>query len=205
MITVSRLGNVLSIRFGANGATLTAYEAGPDYWTVANSLDDGQDDENGGTEGGSGGTPGGGTPGGSNPGGFIRPIAGSPPISDDFGEHVARGSVNPGTDYAVGKGTAIRAPADGVVKVADNNTGGAGGRVIVIYFDNGWSADFLHLNSLAVGLNQRVSQGQEIAKSGASAYGSENGRGAHLHFSLRNRQSSSLNGAGNVDPELHYG
>jgi hypothetical protein len=136
---------------------------------------------------------------------FIRPIAGSPRISDDFQEHRARHSVNPGTDYAVASGTPIVAPAAGVVKIADTGSGGAGGRVIVIFFDNGWSADFLHLSRLAVGAGARVAQGQFIGYTGSSANGSEHGVGAHLHFSLRSIHSTALSGTGNVDPELHYG
>jgi murein L,D-transpeptidase YcbB/YkuD len=134
---------------------------------------------------------------------FIRPIAGNPPISDDYREHVARKSVNPGTDYAVARGTTVMASAAGTVKVADTNPDGAGGRVIVIFFDNGWSADYLHLGSLAVSNGQRVEQGQVIGRSGASAKGSDSGVGAHLHYSLRNRQVTSLSNSGNVDPEEH--
>lgn len=136
---------------------------------------------------------------------FIRPIGGSPPISDDFNEHVARGSVNPGTDYAVGRGTAIVAPSAGTVKVADNSTGGAGGRTVNIFFDNGWSGDFLHLNSLNVGLGQHVSQGQVIGYTGGSANGSESGVGNHLHFSLRTVATTCFCNSGNVDPETQYG
>jgi peptidoglycan hydrolase-like protein with peptidoglycan-binding domain len=136
---------------------------------------------------------------------FIRPIAGSPRITDDFDEHVARKSVNPGTDYAVGRGTQVLSPAAGTVKVADANPGGAGGRLVVVYFDNGWSGDFLHLSRLSVTVGQRVDQGTLLGLTGASANGSDTGVGAHLHYTLRNRQVTSLSNAGNVDPEEHLG
>jgi hypothetical protein len=136
---------------------------------------------------------------------YIRPIGGNPPISDDFNEHKARGSVNPGTDYAVGKGTPVKAAAAGVVKVADTNSGGSGGRSIVIYYDIGGSGDYLHLSSLTVGLNARVAQGQVIGYSGGSANGSDSGVGAHLHYTHRTNQTTCYCNSGNVDPELQYG
>jgi peptidoglycan hydrolase-like protein with peptidoglycan-binding domain len=136
---------------------------------------------------------------------FIRPIAGSPKISDNYRAHLNRRSVNPGVDYAVGKGTAILSPASGTVKVADGNPGGAGGRVVVVYFDNGWSGDFLHLSRLAVSNGTRVSQGQVIGYTGGSANGSDSGVGPHLHFTLRKQQVTSLGNASNVDPETQFG
>ena len=137
---------------------------------------------------------------------YIRPIGGTNvPISDDFQEHKARGSVNPGTDYAVAKGTPVKAAGAGVVKISDSGTGGAGGRTIVIYYDAGGSGDYLHLSSVNVGLNVRVAQGQIIAYTGGSANGSETGVGNHLHYTHRTNQTTCFCNSGNVDPELQFG
>lgn len=43
---------------------------------------------------------------------------------------------------------------------------------------------YLHLSVIQVGVGQRVFQGQQIAISGASGFGSNNGYGAHLHLAL---------------------
>ena len=136
---------------------------------------------------------------------YIKPVVGGW-ISDDFSEHVARKSVNPGVDLAVAVGTNVLAPGAGVIKVADVDPGGAAGRYIVIFHDNGDSSDLLHLSSLLVKVGQRVTQGQHIAESGGSANGSNSGVGAHLHWTLRvGRQVATLSNAGNVDPMKHVG
>lgn len=131
---------------------------------------------------------------------YIRPVA-SGPITDDFGEHVARGSKNPGVDYAVPVGTNVVAPEAGTIAKIDTDTGGAAGRWIVIYHPDGKSSDLLHLSKVLVTVGQNVTKGQHIAESGGSANGKENGVGAHLHWTLRTRQTTTLANVGNVDGE----
>lgn len=129
---------------------------------------------------------------------YVLPV-GKAPISNSFADHVARHSVNPGTDYAVPIGTPVRAPYAGRVVVADIGAAGAGGRTIAIDLADGRGIDLLHLSSLSVRLGQHVDAGQIVGKSGATAYGSLRGVGPHLHISLRNRHGSHYLDAGNID------
>ena len=130
-----------------------------------------------------------------------RPVEGR--ISNTYAQHVARKSVNPGTDYAVARGTVVAAPAAGrVARVRTSVAGsGAAGRFVVIYHDDGTSSDLLHLSRVDVADGNRVTRGQRVGLSGGSANGSETGVGAHVHWTLRTRQVSTLSNAGNVDPE----
>lgn len=121
-------------------------------------------------------------------------------VSDSFADHVDRGSVNPGTDYVVAKGSNVYAIAAGVVKVADGDPDGSGGRTVCIFHDDGSSSDYLHLNALSVSVGQRVTQGQRIGFSGASGEGSNDYYGPHLHISFRPRnQISWFGNVGNAD------
>lgn len=120
-------------------------------------------------------------------------------LSDDFADHKARGSVNPGVDYPVKVGTKVRAVADGTVNDIVTSISGAGGRVIMMQHGS-YKADYLHLSKIVVKPGEAVKAGQLIGYSGASGLGKENGYGAHLHFSIR-KGGSHLNGKGNLDYE----
>lgn len=132
---------------------------------------------------------------------FVRPLAGSPSISRSFARHVEQKSVNPGVDYAVGTGTPVHAPASGVIQVDDDNPGGAAGISVVIYHDNGWSSDLLHLSRNVVVAGQRVAQGQLVGYSGNTGAST----GPHLHWSLRPKHISYYANVGNVDGESKIG
>lgn len=127
---------------------------------------------------------------------YIRPV--DYPVSGSFTDHVDRGSVNPGTDYATPIGTPVRAPAGGLISVVDNDAGGAGGRMIGLDTYDGDGFDFLHLDRLAVVAGQYVNQGDVIAYSGNTGTATT---GPHLHMSFRRRQGSHFMNAGNEDFE----
>jgi murein DD-endopeptidase MepM/ murein hydrolase activator NlpD len=129
---------------------------------------------------------------------FIPPVVA--PITDNFAAHKARGSVNPGTDYAVPIGTPVVAiGGGGVVTKVVNDIAGAGGRMVNIKFNSyEWNCDYLHLSRIDVAVGQTVAQGQVIGLSGASGKGSERGYGPHLHFSFR-QGGTRFSGAGNMD------
>jgi murein DD-endopeptidase MepM/ murein hydrolase activator NlpD len=116
-------------------------------------------------------------------------------------EHRTPPSVNPGCDYApLDPGNNVWAVADGVVTDTDNSIGGSGGRLVHIdHTGLNTSSDYLHLSQINCSIGQNVKQGDLIALSGASADGSENGVGAHLHISYRNSLDHMYQNYNNID------
>lgn len=111
-------------------------------------------------------------------------------------------SVNPGSDYApLSIGHDVWAVADGVVTDSDNSNAGSGGRTVHIDHPAlGTGSDYLHLSDATiVSAGQTVTQGQVIAKSGASGFGSDNGYGAHLHISYRTVMGHAYTNFNSVD------
>jgi hypothetical protein len=120
-------------------------------------------------------------------------------VSDSFADHIARGSVNPGTDYIAGYGDSVRSVAAGTVTDADSSTSGGGGRTIHVNHDDGTGADYLHMSSIGVSPGQWVAQGAYLGASGASGNGEEWYYGAHLHISFRPNHSTGYGNNGNQD------
>ncbi|MGJ0388313.1 M23 family metallopeptidase [Microbacterium sp. CGR1] len=118
-------------------------------------------------------------------GSYLRPC-GDVPISSTWTGHRNRKppSGEPGTDYAVPRGTPIRAATAGVIVGRKDTTDSATGRYIALRADDGNYIRYLHLTSSSVPNGTRVSRGQIIAYSGASGFGSETGYGSHVHVSL---------------------
>lgn len=93
-------------------------------------------------------------------------------------------STEPGTDYASGYGAPLYAVGTGtVVDLKTSNSGGTG-RFLTIDMDDGRRTRSLHLSEIWVSVGQRVTQGQQIGKTGASGFGSDWGYGAHVHQTL---------------------
>ena len=124
--------------------------------------------------------------------GFEWPVQG--PISGVYGsQRILNGEPRRphyGVDIAVPVGTAVRAPAPGIVTLAVPDMFFSGGTLII---DHGHrlSSSFLHLSKLNVDVGDRVEQGDLVAEVGAT------GRvtGAHLDWrmNLRDRR---------IDPQL---
>lgn len=95
-------------------------------------------------------------------------------------------SVNPGTDFACAYGSAVVAAKAGTVRVADSDPDGSGGRLIYINHGDGTETQYLHLSKVQVKVGQKVAQGEQIALSGASGFGSDHGYAPHCHVSLWN-------------------
>ncbi|AZS40116.1 MULTISPECIES: M23 family metallopeptidase [Microbacterium] len=134
---------------------------------------------------------------------YLRPC-GDVRISDSWQGHKNRNppSAEPGTDYAVEVGTAVRAATDGVIIDRKDSTSTATGRYLALRADDGNYLRYLHLLSSIVAVGTRVTRGQVIAYSGASGFGSENGYGAHVHVSLWVNGTPSQQGfAASVDFE----
>ena len=90
-------------------------------------------------------------------------------VSDDFSEHVTRGSPNPGTDYTAAYGSAVYAPNDGTIVGVHSSNSGGGGRMIYLDLDDGNGIDLLHLSSI-VKSSGWVAAGTLVGYSGASGY-----------------------------------
>ena len=129
---------------------------------------------------------------------FIRPA--NAKISDNFADHKARKSVNPGTDYVLKVGVPVVAVADGTVASVTTSIAGAGGRMVWLKCADGYNFDYLHLSRVDVAPGQAVKQGQVLGLSGASGLGKERGYGPHLHLSAR-IGGKHVSGKGNFDYE----
>ncbi len=127
--------------------------------------------------------------------GFVWPVTG--PISGVFGsQRILNGEPkrpHSGVDVAATKGTPVRAPAPGIVTLAEEGMYFEGGLILL---DHGhWlESAFLHLSKIDVKPGQHVEKGDIIGEVGAT------GRvtGPHLHWSMK--WSGQL-----VDPELTVG
>lgn len=122
-------------------------------------------------------------------------------VSDSFADHVARGSVNPGTDYTAPYGSEVRAVADGYVAGVVTTNYGSGGRMVYVDHDDQLGTDYLHLSLIASGIveGKRVFRGDLLGYSGASGYGDDHYYGAHLHISIRNTHGYHAMNHGNFD------
>jgi len=124
--------------------------------------------------------------------GFQWPVMG--PITGVYGsQRILNGEPRRphfGVDVAAPVGTPVRAPAPGIVTLADADQFFSGGTLII---DHGHklSSSFLHLSKLHVKVGDRVEQGELIAEVGAT------GRvtGAHLDWRMNLRERR-------IDPEL---
>ncbi|MFD6699676.1 MULTISPECIES: peptidoglycan-binding protein [unclassified Microbacterium] len=115
--------------------------------------------------------------------GYLTPA--DVPISENWFDHRARGSLEPGTDYGTAYGTPLRAPASGKVIGADWSTCGEAGRRLTMLLDDGRMVDWIHLSEIWVNVGDRFDRGALIAKSGASRRCLEWGVGPHVHVTLR--------------------
>jgi len=124
--------------------------------------------------------------------GFQWPTIG--PISGVYGSqryyNGAAGNPHYGIDVAVPTGTAVLAPAAGVVTLAEPDLFYSGGTVIL---DHGFrfSSAFLHLSKVLVEVGQEVNSGDVIGKVGATGRAT----GAHLDWRMNWRNHR-------IDPQL---
>lgn len=86
--------------------------------------------------------------------------------------------VHLGIDIAAPAGTAIRATADGVVRVASWKSGY--GNLVVLQHDFGFQSRFAHNSRILVRVGDRVKRGQVLALMGATGRAS----GPHCHYEI---------------------
>ena len=128
--------------------------------------------------------------------GFVWPVVGK--ITGVFGSRrILNGEPRQphfGVDIANAVGTPVASPADGIVTLAEPDLYLTGGTLII---DHGLelSSTFLHLSAIEVKVGDRVRQGQEVARMGASGRAT----GPHLHWGM-NWRSARLDPALLVPP-----
>jgi Peptidase family M23 len=114
---------------------------------------------------------------------FIWPAHG--PLRGAFGaQRLYLGGVpaayHSGTDIGAAAGAIVVAPADGVVTLAPPPAFSLEGNLVIIDHGLGLTSAFLHLSRASVRPGDRVRQGQEIGRVGATGRAT----GPHLHWSL---------------------
>ncbi len=113
--------------------------------------------------------------------GFIWPVKG--PISGVYGsQRILNGQPRRphyGVDIARPTGTAVVAPAAGIITLAHPDMFYSGGTIMLDH-GHGLSSSFLHLSKLHVKVGDRIEQGQLIAEIGATGRAT----GAHLDWRM---------------------
>lgn len=101
-------------------------------------------------------------------------------ISDDWDEHVSRGSSG-GTDYMMPSGTPLPTPFGGIISNTPNN--GSGGHTVTVRMDNGYALQYMHLSAFKKRDGERVKAGDIVGLSGGArgAVGAGSSTGPHLH------------------------
>lgn len=107
---------------------------------------------------------------------YIRPLAGGV-LTSGFGYRW--GTNHNGVDWGVPVGTAVKASSGGVVIRSGWFSGY--GICVDIQHPNGTMTRYAHLSKTLVSVGQKVSQGEQIARSGNTG----NSTGPHLHFEIR--------------------
>ncbi|MDR2946200.1 MAG: M23 family metallopeptidase [Candidatus Adiutrix sp.] len=112
---------------------------------------------------------------------WVDPVGGQ--VNSSFGRQTKmNGVLNPrphaGADYSVPTGTEVRAPADGVVLLADEHF--FAGNSVYVDHGQGLISMYFHLSAFKVKAGDPVKRGDALALSGAT------GRvtGAHLHYGV---------------------
>ena len=100
--------------------------------------------------------------------------------SSEFGPRDLYGSFHYGIDLPVPTGTRLNALGDGVVSAAGYEPGG--GTFLKFRYDNGLESFYCHLKGYSVSNGQRVSMGQEVARSDNTG---QYTTGAHLHMGIK--------------------
>lgn len=114
---------------------------------------------------------------------FIWPVTGR--VSGLFGSYRVyangeKGAPHSGVDIARPAGTAVVAPADGVVVLAADHPFTLEGNLLMIDHGMGVNSAFLHLSRIDVKAGDRVRQGQPVGAIGMTGRAT----GPHLHWSM---------------------
>lgn len=118
---------------------------------------------------------------------FVWPVEGTVTAGFKNAEYLTHfGVPHLGTDIAVPQGSSVKSAADGIVFLVRDG-GEKGYSYILIGHRDGYATLYGHLSAFSVSPGQRVSAGEEIARSGGTpgTYGAgPMTSGAHLHFEI---------------------
>jgi murein DD-endopeptidase MepM/ murein hydrolase activator NlpD len=119
---------------------------------------------------------------------LVSPFKGflSSPVSSGIGG----GRKHSGEDIPLPRGTAIRAPMDGIVRVYENDRGG---KQVILQMANGDRFGVAHLDAQNVRDGQQVSAGTVLGKSGNTGKST----GPHGHFTV-------TSGGRKVSPRAYF-
>ena len=146
------------------------------------------------------------------------PLAGTPLITQGFGQNPDLYSQygflgHNGIDFGCPEGTQVFAPHDGIARLYDSGARGYG--LYLVIEDANRLSLLAHLSDISVTENQRIYQGDPVAKSGNTGVSS----GPHLHWTFKilrdgvvQNQGNGYDGAVDVseftrlwlDKDLHY-
>lgn len=114
---------------------------------------------------------------------FVWPVTGR--VSGLFGSQRVYagepGAYHSGVDVARPTGTAVAAPADGVIILAAGSPFTLEGNLLMIDHGMGLNSAFLHLSRIDVKVGDRVRQGQVVGAVGATGRAT----GPHLHWGMK--------------------
>lgn len=120
------------------------------------------------------------------------PVAGKASFVDDwwFPRYVPRFHLHVGTDIFAARGTPVRAPVDGRVRITNGKIGGLS---VYVHMDDGTYFYMAHLGGIAKGVveGQRIRTGQIVGYVGAS--GNARGGAPHVHFEIHPRGGGPIN------------
>ena len=113
--------------------------------------------------------------------GFIKPLNG--PVTSPFGlKRILNGKpkqFHSGVDLGAPLGQPVKSPADGIVRMVDNNMY-LMGKTLILDHGLGVTSIYMHLDRILVATGDLVTQGQILARVGKTGRAT----GAHLHWGV---------------------
>jgi hypothetical protein len=125
----------------------------------------------------------------------VAPLREAPsqfPLPEKYRDHITWGynkeaihpitgkqTVHQGIDVAAPTGTPVFAASDGVVKLAENESGW--GNLVILEHGDGYTTFYAHLDEIAVKAGSEVSKGEVIGRVGNTGQST----GSHLHYEVR--------------------
>ena len=112
-------------------------------------------------------------------------------ISSNYGWRVhpitGKRTFHDGVDIAVPIGTALYSTVKGTV--VDSHYSDSAGHMVVVESESGWRITFMHMDSRAVSVGERIKQGQFVGCSGNTG----NSTGPHLHIRIHDAEDKPVN------------